>query len=180
MLSFLRNVIPHYGIILAVDARLKSEKLMRKVDIGIGVFFTLFGMGAMAQALRLAFFQRNGIPGPGFFPTILAILLVILGCSLIFSRVRGTPEQFGSLTVPDGTELRRVLGVWGAIGISVLMLEVIGFVGAMFLLIAVMLLAIERLYTWKAGLTILVVPLMFYILFAVLLDVRLPTGIWGT
>jgi hypothetical protein len=49
----------------------------------------------------------------------------------------------------------------------------------MFLLVAVLLLVIERRRSIGAIVTIVVTPLLAYLLFGALLQVRLPTGLFG-
>lgn len=151
---------------------------MRTIDIGIGVFFMAFAGFVLTQSTQLALYER-GIPGPGFFPTLLAVLTAGLAALLVISRLRGAETQFGAFELPARSELARALGVWSAILIASVLMDVIGFVVTSTVLIGVLLLGVERLRSWRAMLTVVLIPIVFYVVFAVLLRVRLPAGPWG-
>lgn len=152
---------------------------MRTIDIWIGGFFIAFAGFVLTQSTQLAFYQRGGIPGPGFFPTLLAVLTAGLGALLVISRLRGADAQFGAFELPARSELARALGVWSAILIASALMDLVGFVVTSTVLIGVLLLGVERLRSWRAMLTVILIPIVFYVVFAILLRVRLPAGPWG-
>lgn len=153
---------------------------MRKVDIAIGAFFFVAGAVVLPLALALDLYQRSGIPGAGFFPVVLSITILSLGAALVISRLIGSAGQFGDWSPPRTPEARRALGVWLAITFGVVLMPLIGFAWAMLALTAILLLGIEGLRSWQALVTVVMVPLSFYLLFGVLLNVRLPAGLlWG-
>lgn len=151
---------------------------MRPIDMGIGLFFVAFAGLVLTQSLGFEFYSR-GIPGPGFFPTLLALAIGIVGILLVTSRLRGPDVDFGAFARPSRSELGRALTVWFAIVIASVVIDLVGFVVTSAILIAVLLLGVERLRTWKAILTVILIPVVLYAVFALLLQVRLPTGPWG-
>ncbi len=153
---------------------------MRKVDIAIGAFFFVAGASVLPLALALDLYQRSGIPGAGFFPLVLSVTILSLGAALVISRLIGPAERFGKWSPPSLPSARRALGVWITIAVGVVLMPLAGFVWAMLALTAILLLGIEGLRSWRALATVVMVPLSFYLLFGVLLDVRLPAGVFGT
>lgn len=151
---------------------------MRTVDIAIGIFFVAFAGVVLTQSVQLEYYDR-GIPGPGFFPILLACALALTGLLLVVSRLRGADADFGVFEGPSRSELRRALTVWLAIAIATAVMNLVGFLLTTGVLVAVLLLGVERLRTWTAVLTVILIPVVFYTVFAVLLKVRLPVGPWG-
>ena len=66
---------------------------MRRLDLVTGLVTTAVGAFAFCDARDLAMFGANHVPGPGFFPKILAGLLAFLGLVLagISLRDNGSP-----------------------------------------------------------------------------------------
>jgi hypothetical protein len=152
---------------------------MRRVDIVIGAVSVIFAGFVLAQALALDFFQRSEIPGPGFLPVLLAIAIGILGIVIIATRLAGSDRQFGAFSWPSWGEFGRSLSVWIAFTLSIAAMKFLGFFIASALLIAVLLLGIERLRSPGAIATVVLIPLVCYLLFHVALQVPLPVGPWG-
>jgi putative tricarboxylic transport membrane protein len=151
---------------------------VRKVDIWIGAVVALFGAFSLSRALQLAFYAE-GVPGPGFFPAVLAILLIVGGLALIVSRFVKPDSESENFDLPSSFQARRSLGVWIALLATVALVNAIGFILAMVLLVAVVLLGIEGRRGVAAIATIILIPLLVYLLFATLLQVPLPTGFGG-
>ena len=63
----------------------------RKLLLGLGSFFMIFGAFAMWQSTKLHFFS-SGIPGPGFFPFGAAALLALAGLGVCFVKPDETEE----------------------------------------------------------------------------------------
>lgn len=152
---------------------------LRGVDIGVGVFSLLLGILVLTRALSYDFYQEDGIPGPGFLPTLLAITMAILGAALILSRVRGSADEYGGFDLPDSGRAKRVLGGMAATLVGVALFNIIGFLGSMIVLTGVLIFGVERRRGWSAVLVVVLIPLSFYALFGLLLGVRFPVGPWG-
>lgn len=153
---------------------------MRRIDAAIGAFFILFGAFGISQSLQLPLFQRGGIPGPGMFPLVLSVTLVVLGGLLVATRLRARPEEYPAFDAPSGTELSRVVAAMVAMTFSVILLPIAGYFLSSVLLVAILLFGIERLWNWKSLVTTLALPTIFFVIFVVLLRVRLPAGIFGS
>ena len=153
---------------------------MRRVDIGVGAFFVLLGLLGITQSLQLDLYQRGGIPGPGMFPLVLSISLVVLGGLVVISRLRATPDAYPPFEKPSRTELRRVVTVMAASVVSAVLLPIVGYFLSSLALVAFLILAVERLRTWRALVTVVALPAVFFLVFVVLLRVRLPGGFWDT
>jgi putative tricarboxylic transport membrane protein len=151
---------------------------LRKVDIISGMAITIFGVFFLLETLKLDYYTE-GVPGPGFFPSVLALVVIATGILLIVTRL-GKPEMsFGEFDAPSRQQLNRSMGIWIALLVATLMVELIGFVLAMILLVAAILIGIERRRGITTLATIILIPLFAYLLFAGLLKVPLPTGIFG-
>lgn len=151
---------------------------MRRVDIGVGVFFVLLGAFALTQSLQLELWQRGGIPGPGMFPAVLSSGLIVLGALVVISRVRGNPADFPAFEILSRDELRRVGVVAVGLTVSVVLLPFAGYFLSTLALVAFLIYGVERLRSWRALLTVVAMPTAFFLLFVVLLHVRLPGGFW--
>ncbi len=167
---------------------------MQRADVVAGVAVAALGAFALVAALNLAFLATSGVPGPGFFPTLLSGLLLLLGVLLAVTSLRerpvlvtgGTDEPAtqvpGELAVDEPTGRARVLragSVWLCFLISVPILTILGFVPAMAILVAAVLFGVERRLNWRSLVVAIVVPVAVYELFVHLLGIPLPVGVFN-
>jgi hypothetical protein len=68
---------------------------VNKADFAAGIVFVLFGLGFGVAALGLEMGTALRM-GPGYFPTILAVLLTGLGTAIVVSAFRSVGEAVGS------------------------------------------------------------------------------------
>jgi putative tricarboxylic transport membrane protein len=158
---------------------MKMERLTaRRVDVIAGSIFVAVGVFVLFQSLKLSFYIDE-VPGPGFFPTVLAVALMICGGLLILMALTGSAkgEEF---ELPTRGQAQRSLGLWLAILATCILVGVIGFLAAMFLLVAVILLGIEGRRSVGTIAAIILTPMLAYLLFGVLLRVPLPSGPFGS
>jgi hypothetical protein len=153
---------------------LVEETRLRNVDIGLGLGLIPLAIFAIVQSLALPLQQRGGVPGPGMAPLLLSIGLLGLSVLLVISRLRGTAESFGTVKWPSRTEATRVAAVAVGVAVSIALLKPLGYIVSTVLLVAFLVLAIERVPLVKAVVMIVVLPALFYVVFGVLLRVRLP------
>jgi hypothetical protein len=165
---------------------------MQRADVVAGVAVAAFGAFALVTALNLAFLSTSGVPGPGFFPTLLSALLLLLGVLLGVTSLRRRPEPTDDDEAPSRqlpgelvdevgpsgrTRVLRAGTVWLCFAVSVPILAVLGFVPAMAILIALVLFGVERRLNWRALVVAVVVPVAVYELFVHLLTIPLPVGL---
>lgn len=144
---------------------------------GLGAVAAAFGVVSLFGASSLAMFGKKGIPGPGMFPTATAVAVTTLGLALVvisaIRRIRTGPGESLARTKP---ELLRAGSVWAGLMICIALMEVIGFAAASALLIAYLVLLVERVRAVKAVIAIIAVPVAAYLLFGFVLGVDLPTS----
>lgn len=146
----------------------------RAGDLVAGLLFVAIGLFALYAGRDLVF-QGEFAAGPGFFPRILAIILVGAGAALAIKQfVR--PSQ-GRVPLPSGPGALKIAATLGALLVAVLLIEVLGFILTAFLMIAVLLFGIERKFTITAVIVSIALPIAFWTLFVVLLGARLPAGL---
>jgi putative tricarboxylic transport membrane protein len=157
---------------------MKMERLTaRRVDVIAGSIFVAVGVFVLVQSLKLSFYIDE-VPGPGFFPTVLAVALMICGGLLILMALTGSSKE--EFELPTRGQAQRSLGLWLAILAASILVGVIGFLAAMFLLVAVILLGIEGRRSVGTIAAIILTPMLAYLLFGVLLRVPLPSGPFGS
>jgi hypothetical protein len=168
---------------------------MRRADVVAGGVVALIGVGALVMALNLAFFSKDGTPGPGFFPVLLSAALGVLGAALAVSSLRPAPVQVRAVgdvtdveTAPppddeDGqtswARMRKPALVGLAFVVALPLLTVLGFVVAMIALMAVLFYGVERRRGIGPAVAAIVVPIALYELFVELLGIQLPVGVFG-
>lgn len=161
---------------------------LREADVLSGALLTALGLFVTFQALGLGFYDAD-VPGPGFFPTVLAVLLTVTGLILVVTRLRAPAERPAEerpseeSPAEEGARAERPyvrpLALWAVIFVASLLVGLIGFPIAMLGLTAAVLFGIERRRGIGAVVTTLAIPLLAWLLFAVLLQVPLPTGPFG-
>jgi len=159
-----------------------NGRMTRVVHAVAGGLIALVGAAALVNAVTgLNFLGANGEPGPGFFPALLAGGLVVLGLVLGLTYLLATPERLAKLEALkfSRSAVLRAGSVWAALAVSIALMSTLGFLPAAIFLVAVLVLGLERLKGLRAIAVLVVLPLGVYVLFSVLLDVRLPEGVFG-
>ena len=156
---------------------------MRRVDFCTGVVVAAVGLGALWDARDLSMFGEHDVPGSGFFPTILAGLLTVLGVVLAGMALREhaavsvdpestAPEDAG----PARHKMLRPVAVLIAFGVIAPLVGVIGYVPAMVLLVLVVLYGIERRRDLRSLVAAVLIPVACFLLFAHVFAIPLPAG----
>lgn len=137
------------------------------------VVFSL-GIGILWQGRHLSVGSLR-VPGPGFFPTILAVVLIILSLFLIIPI--GNKEKKKQPFIVNF--YIRVLTVFVALLAYFSLLEYLGFVFMSFILMSFLFVSIGS-YRWYIGLLSAFISIgLAYLLFEVLLMSNLPKGVFG-
>jgi hypothetical protein len=115
-------------------------------------------------------------PGAGFFPLIVGAVMIVAGIGFVYEAFRRAPERTGWSDVPFAGRVR-VLATAGILAVFCLALPWIGYAAATFAFVTVMLRALDG--SWRLTLTTAVVSAgLSYYVFATLLQVPLPKGVW--
>lgn len=138
-----------------------------------GLILLLFGILILAEGLRLPY-TFQGVPGPGFFPRWIGILVISLSVLLcLTTRAPNRPVY------DNPTAWRRVTLVTLSLTIYTLVLDLLGFLLAAFLYFIFLVKGVEA-RSWQVALIGgLVVAVGCFLVFRVWLGVSLPKGIPG-
>jgi len=144
-----------------------------RADHIAGAFFVAVGLVVAALSSDLPV-GRLSMPGAGFLPMIVAVLIVVLGGSL-FLRARES-EAFVEIEWDDG---RHALQVIVITAVSVSLYITLGYVVTMILMMVALTVVIERRNMLRAGAYCVGVVLVTHITFAHVLKAPLPPGVLG-
>jgi len=143
------------------------------IDRVSGAFLTLLGLFVLWER-RVLPLGTAGRPGPGYFPLLLAILLIVLGAILI---VRGKDTaKIRALSWPEAPHAVAILGC--CLFISLFM-ETIGYRLTLILVLGFLFGVMERIKPWLTLALTVGFSLGTFWLFDSLLRVPLPRGGWG-
>lgn len=148
---------------------------MRRGDLLIAGMFLFLGLFAIVEARKFDVAAGYGL-GTGFFPFWLGIAVALLGAVILFQIFRQGKKYPKNVPPPALGKKLLVIVVLFAFVFGV---GLFGFIFTFSLLVAFLLLCIERETWWRALLISAATGVGFYIFFVRLLDVELPKGLWG-
>lgn len=143
------------------------------VDRVAGVALVLIGLVTIweSRAFPLGSLHR---PGPAYMPVVLAALLILFGAAVF-----AMDERVRRLAEVGWPEWRHALAIFGACAFAAWGLERLGYRLTMAVVVAFMLLVVER-KGWALGLALTVVMAWgSFFVFDTLLRVPLPRGPFG-
>ena len=151
---------------------------MRVSNTAIGLFLILFAAVVLWHVQSFPSLD-NGYPGPALFPSVLAVLFIFCGIGLIYQGVRQREKLLkfdtGTLTISG---FLNILFVLGTIVCYIILAQYAGFLIFSFLVLLILMkwLKVKPLASilMSSGVT-----LVIYLLFAKVLLVPLPWGLWG-
>ncbi len=140
------------------------------IDRASGAFFILLGFFVIWEG-RVLPLGTPAHPGPGYFPLLLAVLLLIFGAILVIGGSRSVP--FRSLKWPEAQTAVAILGccIFATLG-----METIGYRLTMMAILVFLFGVIERLKIWQVLTLTLFLALGSFWLFDNFLRVPLPRG----
>ncbi len=144
-----------------------------RADHVAGAFFIVAGLLVMALSGDLPM-GRLSMPGAGFLPRIVAVLMIVLGAALALRA-----HESGPLAAIDWSDLRHALPVVAITAAAIALYERIGFITVMIALVLGLLLIIERRSVWRAAIYSGVLVVLAFGLFAKALKAPLPIGPFG-
>lgn len=132
-----------------------------------------------ASALPIGTMAR---PGAAIFPLACGSLLAIASATLVIQQYRARTTEGSTETVqlPRHAELRRILVFAAMLLLFVPLLTAVGYLGATFILVVVLLRALKlgsRAW-WRVIAMSAVISVVTWLLFTELLNVHLPSGSW--
>lgn len=157
---------------------------MKRADQITGVVVLLFSALVIFESLRIpeqavAAGRTNFAPVPGFLPMWAGIILATFSIMLIASAARRPADAAGAGVFARGWAFAAVALLVAGLIAYVLMLELLGYLVATFLLNAFLLGVVMRA-GWKLSLIVApVASASLYGIFQVMLGVGLPKGIFG-
>jgi putative tricarboxylic transport membrane protein len=129
----------------------------------IGIFFCVWSI----HSYRIGSLTK---PGPGFFPFLLSILMILLSLMWLKEAKKRFPITFGGLKKVAFTILILLL--------AALLFETIGYFLTVFLLIVFLMMVGTELKSWKKIIiTALLTAIGVYIVFVLLLEQPFPRGL---
>jgi hypothetical protein len=145
---------------------LRADHVAGATFVGIGLL--IFALSGDLPTGRLS------MPGSGFLPKIIATLLILFGAALVL-RARES-EAFSAISWGDLPHALQVIGI-AAAGIA--LYTKAGFLLALFLTIAALLIIIERRNPLRAAIYAASVVAIAFIGFEYVLKTPMPNGPWG-
>jgi putative tricarboxylic transport membrane protein len=148
---------------------------VRDGDVVSGAVLSALGLFIFLQAHQWDYSGPDG-PGPGFFPTWYGLGMIALSLVMIAQKVHKGAAVAGAIDWPAAA---RGFGTWAAFTLSVALYKPLGFTLSFGLLTGFIVAVIFRRSLLAAALTGAGLSAAFYLVFAVALDVALPTGWLG-
>jgi len=150
---------------------------MRKADQITGIVMLVFSLIVAYTSWQMPQRVEFG-PGMGFLPFWLAVLMAVLSVLLLFDATMRKSASAGK-PFPTSQALRNVGMVIAGLGVYIAVLDTVGFAVSTVLYV-VYLLAIVQNERWlKSAVISLLSTGGLYVVFQVLLEVKLPQNIFG-
>ena len=151
---------------------------MRVSNTAIGMVLIIFASTVLVHVQSFPKLD-NGYPGPALFPSVLAVLFIFCGIGLIIQGIRQREKvlkfDLGTIAPAGWINIAFVLGT---VVCYILLAEYLGFLifSLVILIILMKWLKVKILPNLAMSIT---VTLAIYLLFAKVLLVPLPRGLWG-
>jgi putative tricarboxylic transport membrane protein len=151
---------------------------MRTSNTVIGVLLIIFASIVLIHVQSFPTLE-NGYPGPALFPEVLCVLFIFCGVGLVIQGIRRREKvlkfDLGTITLAGWINIVFVLG---AVVCYIFLAEYLGFLIFSFVILMILMkwLKVKTLPSLAMS---VVVTLAIYMLFAKVLLVPLPWGLWG-
>jgi putative tricarboxylic transport membrane protein len=154
-----------------------ESRRINRGDVWSGAVLAALGVYIVVQARQWDYLAPDG-PGPGFFPMWYGVALVVLSLAMVVSRlVRSAPSHAHAAVKWD--EVWRALAAWAAFATGAALLNVLGFV-LVYALLSVFVACVMYRRPLRTGVAAGALgAAIFYVVFALALEVTLPAGILG-
>ena len=151
---------------------------MRVSDTAIGMSLIIFACAVLVHVQGFPELD-NGYPGPALFPSVLAVLFILCGIGLIVQGIRKRENvlkfDLGSVRLAGWINIAFILG---AILCYIFFVDYIGFLIFSFVILMILMkwLRVKMILSLAMSIG---VTLAIYLLFAKILLVPLPWGLFG-
>lgn len=151
---------------------------MKKINLIVAAICMVLGIGiiAIASTYPTAADYGTGVPGPGLWPTVIAILMMVCAVLLAVKSFKMTPEQDTKVELWND-DTKRVYIVIGILFAYVAVLEFLGFLIATTILEFVLIQWFAKKKPWITLIISVAVTLVIYLVFQYVLNV--PIGSFG-
>ena len=151
---------------------------MRVSNTLIGLSLIIFAVAVLVHVQSFPELD-NGYPGPALFPSVLSVLFIFCGIGLIFQGLRKKENvlklDIGSVRIPGWINIAFILG---AVLCYIFFSDFLGFLILSFVILLILMKWL-RVSTVLSLVMSVGVTLAIYLLFAKILLVPLPWGLWG-
>jgi Tripartite tricarboxylate transporter TctB family len=145
---------------------LRADHIAGAFFVGVGLFVIALSGDLPTGTLSM--------PGSGFMPKIVAVLMILFG--LVLALRAGESRPFAEVPWSDAKHAAMVVAITA---IAVALYEWLGFLSTNILLMLALLLVIERRRVLPAAIYSVSVVVVTYVLFVYLLKTPLQTGPFG-
>ena len=139
-----------------------------RADFWSGLAFAGLGSYIIFQASRWEYVGNDG-PGPGFFPLWYGIVMVALSLLLTMTSFRSASQE-----AIDWRGAGRAFATWAALVIAVALMKWTGFAAAFAALTFFIACVMYRRRWWVGAVSGVLAAAVFYAVFVLALDVKLP------
>lgn len=148
---------------------------MKKGNLTLAGVFSLLAVATIVRSLSYPAGQ-DGIPGPGFFPIIIAVLMLLASASLVITSLRVKTEEDVPLKLLTADNKRAYATMAVMLG-YVIVMPLLGFCVTSFLLLFGMIKWLSSYKPLTCALVAAAVVGMIYVVFGVVLGVSLSFGL---
>ena len=149
---------------------------MRRCNQVVGILLLIFSIWVVKESRGLVYTVEFS-PGAGFFPFWLGVSLLVLSLILFLGNTIISPRGAEGTPLPGKQALFRIVLILGALLLSILIFESLGFLLSMILFIVFLLMILEK-HRWYSAIPMsLVMVFSIYGIFRVWLGIPLPLGI---
>jgi len=149
---------------------------MNKAETAAGCVFVAIGVLVLLEAIRSPYFVE-GVPGPGFLPLWTSFGIIGAGLVLAVKGIRPLLVAREEIAWPEAAGWRRVGLMLGALAVSLLLLELLGFLVTITLFMVVVIFGLGVRSKRMLASVPVASAVGLYVIFAVWLRVPLPKGI---
>jgi hypothetical protein len=146
---------------------------MRKEDIGIGIGLLILSTWLFWYVGRYRIKEIYGY-GPDFFPRVLAVMMAVLGLSLIINALLGSSLKMGDRIDPKGF-VRMLISIAICIG-YLFLTKILGFATATFIFLFVLMTFLKQKGIFIRLFSCLGTALIVWAIFRYFLIIPLPEG----